>query len=294
MPHKKAKVSMQSPTIPALCPLCGAHASLKFKHMVNGCNVLQCSACGVGLAQSLVHFDPAAYYTASYFNGGHTDGYSSYVESAAVRRRDFATTLDYLCKLAPAGGRLLEVGCAFGYFLEQAQGHFDCSGIELSADAVKACHERGLTSVRHGAVNDALLHDIGPVDVVVMLDVIEHLESPLAVVIEVARHLKPGGVILMTTGDFSSPFARLTGKRWRLLTPPQHLWFFSPSSITSMASIAGLSVEAIDHPAKFAPLSMAVRKIGKLVGLDINAEGALSHIGVPINLGDAMRVALRK
>lgn len=285
---------MERPTIPALCSLCGGRATLKFKYMVNGCTVLRCSACGVGCAQPLVEFDPATYYTASYFNGGHADGYSSYVENAAVRRREFAMTLDYLCTLVPPGGRLLEVGCAYGYFLEQAQRRFECYGIELAADAVKACHERGLSSVRHGAVSAALLREIGPVDVVVLLDVIEHLEDPLTVVVELASRLRPGGVILITTGDFSSPFARLTGKRWRLLTPPQHLWFFSPSSMASMASTAGLSVAAIDHPAKFAPLSMALRKVGKLVGLDFNAEGALSRIGIPINLGDAMRVALRK
>jgi len=53
-----------------------------------------------------------------------------------------------------------------------------------------------------------------------------------------------------TTGDFGSLCARLTGARWRLVTPPQHLWYFTPKSLGHMSRSLGLTLVACDHPWK--------------------------------------------
>ena len=80
-------------------------------------------------------------------------------------------------------------------------------------------------------------------DVIVLLDVIEHLPSPAETLALCVRHLNPGGILVITTGDFGAITARLAGAHWRLMTPPQHLWFFSRDSIRRMAAALGLALE---------------------------------------------------
>ena len=99
---------------------------------------------------------------------------------------------------------------------------------------------------------------------------------------------------MITTGDFSSAVARLAGARWRLMTPPQHLWFFTPESKRRMSASLGLSVEHVDHPWKLVPASLIVFQLRRMLGLRSAGGAAASRFGVPVNLFDAMRVVLRK
>ena len=99
---------------------------------------------------------------------------------------------------------------------------------------------------------------------------------------------------MITTGDFGSFAARLAGARWRLMTPPQHLWFFSRESMRRLAASLELTVAHCDHPWKVVPLSLITFQLGRMLGF-AGGRGALaSGIGIPVNLFDAMRVVLRK
>ena len=135
---------------------------------------------------------------------------------------------------------------------------------------------------------------LGSFDVIVMLDVIEHLPDPRGMLRLLARHLAPGGIVVITTGDFGSLVARLSGRYWRLMTPPQHLWFFTQPSLRAMAAGLGLAVEHVDHPWKIVPASLIAFQLRRMLGLRPEGVGAASRIGVPVNLFDAMRLVLRK
>ena len=89
------------------------------------------------------NFDPTTYYTADYFSGGHADGYSDYRGAETVLRREFAGTVDFIRGLRRSG-KLLEVGCAYGFFLQEAVRHFEVAGIELAGDAAAYCRRKGL------------------------------------------------------------------------------------------------------------------------------------------------------
>ncbi len=129
-----------------------------------------------------------------------------------------------------------------------------------------------------------------------MLDVIEHLPEPADTLADCARALEPGGVLVLTTGDFGSMLARATGRSWRLMTPPQHLWFFTVDSIRRLAARLGLEVVEIAHPWKIAPLSLIFYQIGRALGVQRASAGGsgASRLGVPVNLFDAMRIVLRR
>jgi len=271
------------------CPACGTRTTHRFLYSKNRCEILQCAACGLGRTEAPA-FDPSAYYTQAYFAGDHADGYVDYLGAEPVLRREFARTVDFIRRYRRAGN-LLEIGCAYGFFLQEAKRYFNVSGIELAADAAAYCREHGL-AVETGTVETIARIGGGPFDAIVLLDVIEHLSDPQAAIAALARALAPGGVIVLTTGDFGSLAARMLGSAWRLMTPPQHLWFFTSASMERLAAGAGLEIAALDHPGKIVPLSLAAYHLGRLAGVRVKLPA--SRVGLPINLFDAMRVVLRR
>jgi 2-polyprenyl-3-methyl-5-hydroxy-6-metoxy-1,4-benzoquinol methylase len=273
------------------CPACGCSTAHRFLYAKNGCDILQCRECRLGRTET-ASFDPSSYYTGDYFAGGHSDGYADYLGAEPVLRREFARTVEFIRKYCPRG-RLLDVGCAYGFFLQEAKPFFEVAGIELAEDAAAHGRRSGL-NVLAGVADESSLAQLGGIDVIVLLDVIEHLPSPRDTLALCARHLVPGGIIVVTTGDFGSLSARLAGARWRLMTPPQHLWFFSGESMRRMAGSLGLEVEHFDHPWKIVPLSLIAFQLARMVGLKAARAPSASGIGLPVNLFDAMRVVLRK
>jgi len=167
------------------------------------------------------------------------------------------------------------------------------SGIEPADTAAAHAGDLGLNVVC-GLLSEATLNSLGTLDVIVLLDVIEHLPAPQEALALFADHLRPDGIIVLTTGDFGSLAARSTGAHWRLMTPPQHLWFFNRDSLASLAHSVGLRVVSSDHPWKFVPFSLIAFQVGRMLGRKIAASPTGNRFAIPVNLFDAMRVVLSK
>ena len=273
------------------CPACDRATAHRLLYRKNNCDILRCEQCGLGRTDAS-GFDPVSYYTGDYFEGGHADGYADYLGAEPVLRREFRQTVDLIRSLKP-NGRLLELGCAYGFFLAEAAPHYDVTGIELAADAAAFGRGRGLRIIS-GVADQPTLAGLGMFDVIVMLDVIEHLPDPRETLALCERHLNPGGIIVISTGDFGSLPAKLLGSRWRLMTPPQHLWFFTRTSMLRLGKSLGLQMERFEHPWKTVPLSLIAFQLARMAGLHRRAQSSASRVGVPVNLFDAMRVVLRK
>ncbi len=282
-------VLLRSP-MPAPSTSCAACDSARAHPLfrVKGFDILACDGCGLARTELPADFDPASIYTASYFDGGQHDGYADYQGSEATLRMEFARTLDVLARHGASAGNLLELGCAYGFFLEEARQRFRVAGVEVSDHARETCRARGLRVERE--LTPELVGEHGPFDVAVMLDVIEHLAEPAAVLGGVRSALRTGGKLLLTTGDFGALPARIAGKRWRLMTPPQHLWFFSPASMEQVLQRTGFRLLELSHPWKRVPLSLVAFQALRITGL--RAPGWLRQLpgSLPLNLFDAMRV----
>ncbi len=273
------------------CPTCARATEHKKLYSKNFCKILQCLQCGLGRAECDA-FDARSYYTEDYFSGARGDGYADYRGSERVLRREFARTVQFIRRFH-GSGRLLEIGCAYGFFLEEARRFYDVAGIEVADAAVAFCRAHGL-SVIGGVADEAVLARLGLFDVIVLLDVIEHLPDPAATLTLCRQRLKPGGIIVMTTGDFASFYARVAGRNWRLMTPPQHLWFFTPESMRRLAHTLGLRLELCDHPWKIVPLALIQFQLRRLIGARTDRSTAFANrVGLPVNLFDAMRCVFR-
>jgi 2-polyprenyl-3-methyl-5-hydroxy-6-metoxy-1,4-benzoquinol methylase len=130
-------------------------------------------------------------------------------------------------------GRLLDVGCGVGHVLEAAvRAGWRPEGVEIAESSVRHLGSRGFT-VRRG-----LLHEIGYpsdlFDVVVASEVIEHVHDTDAFVSECSRVLRPGGLFYATTPNGAGCSARLLGRRWSTVAPPDHLQLFTARGIRAL------------------------------------------------------------
>jgi SAM-dependent methyltransferase len=272
------------------CLACDRPTPQALLFRANGCDIWRCESCGLGKTDA-AGFDPGSYYDEGYFSGDRPDGYADYRASEPILRREFARSVDFIRRYR-SRGKLLDIGCAYGFFLQEARQHFDVCGIELAQDAAEHCRRNGL-DVLTGVADEQSLQRLGTFDVITMFDVIEHLPDPRATLALCRAHLNPGGIVVMTTGDFGSPVARLLGARWRLMTPPQHLWFFTVESLRRLSAALDLRFVHHSHPGKIVPLSLILFQSSRMLGLR-GAPTISAGIGMPVNLFDAMRVVLRK
>ena len=128
-------VAIDGTDLSRACPACGRTTGHLLRFKTNGCGILQCRSCGLGRTETS-GFDPAAYYTEDYFSGGHADGYADYLGAEPVLRREFARSVDFIRRYR-SNGRLLELGCAYGFFLKEAARYFEVAGIELAGEAAE-------------------------------------------------------------------------------------------------------------------------------------------------------------
>ena len=175
---------------------------------------------------------------------GHLDGSYEFdrLESAGAKKsKKYDEFLDPLAAHRRTN-RLLEVGCGQGLFLEHARrAGWEVQGVELLPPVAERARERGL-AVFTGELAAARFPD-ARFDVVVMREVIEHIVDPVALLREVARVLRPGGVAVLGTGNARSWAARLRGARWHYYRfgGHMHIRFYSPRSAAALARASGFA-----------------------------------------------------
>lgn len=281
------------------CIICNDNRATPFasKH---GFDIFRCSRCGL----LFVHPIPeatAAIYSDDYFSGAHQGfGYADYDRDKSVMEGTFRKYLDLVGQHAPAKGRLLDIGAATGYFVGLAQSAgWHASGIEISPWAAQTARDRAL-DVATGTLRNAGLPDAS-FDAVTGLDVFEHLPDPVGDLAVMRRILKPRGILALNTPDAGSWYARLLGRRWHLLVPPEHLFYFSSSNIRILLENNGFEVLTIAKPSKSFTLEYVFQTLSNSQGLflwrwlaALARATPLGRLSIPINFRDNFFVIARK
>ncbi len=143
--------------------------------------------------------------------------------------------------------RLIDVGCSRGDFVAAGTAAaFEAEGVEPAAQIAAAARAAG-RNVHTGLLEELKLAN-AQFDAVSLFEVIEHLRTPLDLLQECRRILRPGGVMLMSTGNAASWTARVMKQRWDYFQTQKdagHISFFNPRSIALLAERAGFEVAVL-------------------------------------------------
>jgi len=240
-----------SPTThsPEQCPLCGQIPSTPFLSK-NGYAIARCAHC------ELLHVKPTPseeklrthYQNPAYFTGEEEQGYRSYADMRRALLPHFRRRVQMLDRQLPARGRLLDFGCAAGYFLEVARADgWQVAGVELSESmsqtASQALRIPIATSLERLPEKDF--------DAITLWEVVEHLPRPLQTLNDLRERLRPGGGLMLSTPNTGHWQAIRESEAWVGYRPPSHLLFFTQATLTEVLRRAGFT--AI-HIAKVSPL----------------------------------------
>jgi SAM-dependent methyltransferase len=219
-----------------------------------------------------------------------------YGASEEGRRRQMTHLLRWATRGLASGARILDVGAASGLLVREASAlGFRAVGVEPSYPLAARARADGI-EVHDGVLPNAALGD-EPFDFVALVDVIEHVDDPLALLRECAHVLAPGGRLLVVTPDRSSAAARLLGRRWwhRRLA---HVGYFDRSTLTNALARTDLSPERWCRPRWYFPVGYLVTRVrvylpARLRGSDADGTAATTRMVVPLNLRDSLAVVAR-
>ncbi|MBX4205660.1 class I SAM-dependent methyltransferase [Candidatus Microgenomates bacterium] len=176
-------------------------------------------------------------YKPLYFAG---DEYLDYKNEQIALLKNFQNRLK-LIRLYKKSGKLLEIGSAYGYFLSLAKKQFEAQGIDLDPFVNKLAKKISGVKVITGDFVKTKYKNAS-FDAVCLFDTIEHLKYPEKYIKYINKILKKNGIIVIETGDIDSLLPNFQKNRWRLITPPFHLQYFSQNTLSKLVERYGFEV----------------------------------------------------
>jgi SAM-dependent methyltransferase len=233
-----------------VCNSCGADDTshvLTGRDLLHGMpgqfDLMQCNGCGLMyLNPQLTPEELAPYYP---------EDYEPHVGTKKerlgwLRRIDYRYGVEKryraIMRYHPRPGRMLDVGCGPGAFLDGMREHgWEVEGIEPGIrPATYASEELGL-QVRNTTLEDA---DLEPAsfDLVTMWNVLEHLSDPQRALRRIREALRPDGLLVFAIPSVMSYDLLVFGKYWAGYDLPRHLFIFPPATLERMVEAARLDV----------------------------------------------------
>lgn len=277
------------------CPICGAdeHRTLFVRR---GFPIVRCDVCRLVFSNPQVD---ESLVLEEYRGGLSNDLWVDVLTSdrqLALDREKFGAILDDI-EPYRGSGRLLDVGCSIGLFLEQASERgWDGVGIEFSEKARSYAHEMfGLEVIQQPLADSGLEPE--SFDVVTLLSVLEHTTEPRRMLREIAAVLKPGGALYIVVPNVESLACRVLHERAATFDGRNHLVYFSAQTLNDALGREGYTAEltttrvtslepVLEWLSYEEPYSGAAPATDPLVGWARSAElwGTLERLGLGYKL----------
>lgn len=142
-------------------------------------------------------------------------------------------------RLAP-GARILDAGCGTGATMRRLSAFGEPFGVDLSEEAVRFCRMRGPSPAAVANAQGRLPFRDASFDAACLLDVIEHIDDERAVLTEIARVVRPSGVVVITVPAVPWLFSyhdRALGHRRR----------YAKAALVSLVLECGLRIDLVTH-----------------------------------------------
>ena len=221
-------------------------------------SIYHCYDCNT--AFSIPRIDASIIYDLIYQAGSKVPGYDRYWNFAKMVKKK-KKPLKYLANKEEAywgieqvlnkmlhidkNAKILEIGSGLGYLTYSLikDGFVNTKGIDISQEAVDNANTRyGNFYIQADILEYSKSHS-NEFDVIILTEVIEHIEEPLKFLNSLKNLIKNTGIVILTTPN-KSFFSKET--IWQTDPPPVHCWWFSEDSINFFAKKLNMQPNFVD------------------------------------------------
>ena len=282
------------------CPVCqgSADREVGVKH---GLRILRCRDCTAHYSEFRPELQALPVIYGEHYFHGDPGGYPAYERDEPIHRERARTYLADLARHSAHRGSILDVGCATGFFLDEARkAGWDVQGCEVSEWAADYAKRKLNLPVSRGTFPTPDLAS-RQFDAVMLLNVLEQLPDPRAAEIALRSLVLPGGVVALETWNVGALVARLSGMRWHQYRPRDTPVYINRKALTALFMPVHWEVVEFRPRTKWIRLQHGLHALGLHVGYNGNGRpkpgtfgDRLARFNVPYRLGDLVWSVLRR
>jgi 2-polyprenyl-3-methyl-5-hydroxy-6-metoxy-1,4-benzoquinol methylase/uncharacterized coiled-coil protein SlyX len=257
------------------CPVCGASKNIFALCEVNGFSIYGCKSCGADHVHPMPKDDTLkAYYDREeWFEGGEAGGYQNYDQQTAWSVDAVKPILESYGDTK--GLSILDVGCGYGTHLDLAASlGWKCFGVEVSDHARQTAQKRlGNKAYVVESVADLIPHEF---DLILILDVIEHLPSPYTLFYSLFSigAITPKTRIVISTPNAGTHEARTTPADWSYRHPPSHLVYYSADALKFLLEKLHFNDVQVQGAHQLPLANPSANDLTNFAGLLVTAKGS--------------------
>ncbi|MBN1257428.1 MAG: class I SAM-dependent methyltransferase [Planctomycetes bacterium] len=165
----------------------------------------------------------------------------------ARKRNDMKFEIEETLNSCSGGGRVLDIGCQTGIYLEALPGNLKKYGVERSHWAAEEARKRCQAEILSDKIEDCDFEP-GSFDIINISYVLEHIQAPKPMIKSIAKWLKPNGKMIVSVPNFGSICAIIFREFYRLAEPRQHIFLTTKRAVKDVMAAAGLRTEKVHYP----------------------------------------------
>ena len=202
-----------------ICLLCSSE-ELYLLEKYKSAHLCKCRNCGFVFSKKI----PSETELNNFYDGY---GRADYLSPITIKR--YNELLDKFEKFRKTG-KIIDVGCGIGYFLEIAKKRgWEVYGTEFTDEALEICKSKGI-KMSLGKL-DPKNYDSNMFDIITSFEVLEHINNPIEEISNFSKILRKNGLVYLTTPNFNSLLRYKLNENYDIITYPEHLSYYTPKTI---------------------------------------------------------------
>lgn len=247
------------------CIICGSSKCRVSPNKFFKNTLLRCQKCGLIFVYPQPKLSKIKkIYSQNYFKNTNSNsiGYENYHEDKPNIIKTFEKRFRNIENLYPEKGKILDLGCAMGFFLEVVENHgWKPYGVEISNYAANIAKKSFGDKIFNGTLDEVSFPD-NFFDIITMWDYFEHVFNPLKELSKVRQFLKKDGLLILSTPNTDSLPHKIFKDRWMGYKDQEHLYYFSEKNATMLLEQSGFKVLKSEKVGKYISLDIFIKRLG--------------------------------